>query len=76
MYENTGLVNELERAGYVVDDVEGHMVGVWYYVEKLDYQPFSTSELDELYDIATAYEAVEFVRQMNLRPTALISVLS
>lgn len=75
MKENTGLVDDLEREGFVVTDVEQDGLGTRYYVYQESGQPFTQADLDVLYDIASMWEEIEFVRtQSGVRHTAVISV--
>lgn len=75
MNENTGLINDLDREGFVVTDVETDTYGSRYYVYQESGRPFTEADLDVLYDIASMWEEVEFVRtQSGVRHTAMISV--
>lgn len=75
MYENTGLIDDLAQEGFVVTDFEPDGEGGRYYVYQEDGRKFTEADLDVLYDIASMWEGVEFVRtQSGLRHTAMISV--
>lgn len=75
MYENTGLIDDLEQEGFVVTDVESETYGTRYYIYKADSSDFTQNDLDDLYEIASSWETVEFVRtQAGLRSSAVIAV--
>lgn len=77
MNENTGLINDLEREGFVVTDFETDRSGTRYYVYQESGRPFTEADLDVLYDIASMWESIEFVRtQSGIRHTAMISVFA
>lgn len=75
MNENQGLIDDLDLQGFVVTDFEPDGQGFRYYVYQKSGRQFTEADLDVLYDIASMWETVEFVRtQSGLRYAAMISV--